>query len=285
MIIDIVISVYNKEKDLLNFFNKIEEELKGIKHRFIFVDDASTDKSLEVLKSIQKKNENLVKIISLSKTYGKDASIYAGINNTKHDLICIYDLELQASISYISKMYDILKNNNEYDQVCMLANYKETNFNKKAKIKLLNSIFDINIDNNKTYYRMFRRNVLNAIIQNTNDNLFTNYSFELLGFNTHYIKFDNSHIDNDNLNKYINYSKKPYNFLRIINLILIILLFIYFVLTVLEIVNINNNVLFIFILILLVINTTITYVICNIANKEKTHYSIKEKIGFDDKVL
>ena len=272
MIIDIVISVYNKEKDLLNFFNKIEEELKGIKHRFIFVDDASTDKSLEVLKSIQKKNENLVKIISLSKTYGKDASIYAGINNTKHDLICIYDLELQASISYISKMYDMLKNNNEYDQVCMLANYKETNFNKKAKIKLLNRIFDINIDNNKTYYRMFRRNVLNAITQYTNDNLFTNYSFELLGFNTHYIKFDNSHIDNDNLNKYINYSKKPYNFLRIINLILIILLFIYFVLTVLEIVNINNNVLFIFILILLVINTTITYVICNIANKEKTHY-------------
>ena len=103
MILDIVINVYNNEKNILNIYNKIEDELKNINHRYIFVDDNSDDKSLEILKGIQSKNESTVKVIELSKRHGKDTSIYAGLSNTTHELVCIYDLDLNANISYITK--------------------------------------------------------------------------------------------------------------------------------------------------------------------------------------
>ena len=67
MILDVIVTLDDKEKSILNIYNKLEEELKNIKHNIIFVDNASSDKSLELLKNIQKENESCVKIISLSK--------------------------------------------------------------------------------------------------------------------------------------------------------------------------------------------------------------------------
>ena len=119
MIMDIIISVYNKEKSILNFYSKILDELGEIKYRLIFVDDNSNDKTLNILKQIQKNDEARVKIISLSKKQGKDTCIYAGLNYVTHDLVCIVDLDLNASLSYITKMYNFITTHEEYDSVCM----------------------------------------------------------------------------------------------------------------------------------------------------------------------
>ena len=43
MTLDIIIPLYNKEKSILNYYNKINDELKNVKHKFIFVDDSSND--------------------------------------------------------------------------------------------------------------------------------------------------------------------------------------------------------------------------------------------------
>ena len=282
MILDIVISVFNKEKSILNTYNKIEEELQNIKHRYIYVDNASTDKSLEVLKKLQSSNESLIKIISLSKKHTKDTSIYAGICNSSHNLVCIYDLDLQANTSYISKMYDYITKHKEYDQVCMQSNYIENDFKKKTNLKIYNKLFDLQIDNNKTYYRIIRKNIVEAV--KCNSSLFTNYSLDNLGFNTYYIKFDNSNIDNSNLNKYLNYSNKQFNIIKNINMFLILFLFIYFVLLLVNV--FKTNYLLIFIMIIYSLLNISLLELLNTCNKNNNnYYSIKEKIGFDDNVL
>ena len=102
MILDIIIPIFNKEKQIINYYNKINEELKNIKHNFIFVDNGSTDKSLEVLENLYSNDETHIKIISLSKQYDKDTSVFAGIKNTKHEAVCIYDTDLQANVTHIS---------------------------------------------------------------------------------------------------------------------------------------------------------------------------------------
>ena len=67
MILDVIIPIYNKEKSITNIYNKIVDELKDIKYNIIFVDDNSSDKTLTVLKSIQKQDEERIKVICLSK--------------------------------------------------------------------------------------------------------------------------------------------------------------------------------------------------------------------------
>ena len=79
MTLDIIIPLYNKEKSILNYYNKINDELKNVKHKFIFVDDSSNDKTLDILKEIYSNDDENVKIISLSNNCGKDLSIKAGL--------------------------------------------------------------------------------------------------------------------------------------------------------------------------------------------------------------
>ena len=285
MIMDIIISVYNKEKSILNFYSKILDELGEIKYRLIFVDDNSNDKTLNILKQIQKNDEARVKIISLSKKQGKDTCIYAGLNYVTHDLVCIVDLDLNASLSYISKMYNFITTHEEYDSVCMQSNYIETNFIKKNKIKLFNKVFNLNIDNNKTYYRIIRKNVVESLKNLCNIYPFNNYSFELLGFNTYYFKFDNNNIDNNNLNKYLCYTSKHFNLFKGINYCLIIILFVLFILSILKVFTISTNVLILLIILFNIINLSLLDLLVKLFNKEKTYFVIKQKIGFDENVL
>ena len=282
MILDIVIRVFNKEKSITNTFNKIEEELKNINHRYVFIDDASTDDTLDIIKKLQQQNESKIKIISLSKTYGKETCIYAGICNTTHELICIYDLDLQANTSYISKMYDYLLKHKEYDQVCMQSNYEEKDFKKKTTLKIYNKLFDININNTKTYYRIIRNNIRESI--KTSKVLFTNYILDNMGYNTYYLKFENSNIDNNNLKEYITYSNKKYILFKYIHIFLIIFLFIYFVLLLVEVFK-TNYLLILIMIIYSLINISILEILNSVNKTDINYYSIKEKIGFDDTVL
>ena len=287
MTLDIIIPLCNKEKNILNYYNKVIEELNNIKYSIIFVDDSSTDKTLDILKEIQAKDDEKVKIISLSNNFGKDLAIKAGLDYCKNDLICIFDLDLQANVTHITKMYNFLLEHPNYDSVCMYSNYEEKNIIKKIQTKLFNKIFGLDVDYNKTNYRMFRKNVKEAILKNST-NQFSLYMFELIGFNTYYLKFDNkNHVCNFDTKKMIGFSNKPFNFIKYINLFLIILFIVLLTLRILNVIKIGNctclfALILLIILLLYVVNFSL-YIV-NIKYK-KDIYFIKELIGFDDNIL
>ncbi len=284
MTLDVIINVNNKEKTIESTYNKLEDELKDIKHNLIFIDNSSTDKSLEILKNIQVKNDLCVKIISLSKKHDKDTCIYAGLLHTKHSLVCIYDMDLNIQISQISKMYDYISKHKEYDQVCIKNSYDEENFIKKTKLKLFNKLYGLNYDYNISYFRIMNRNVVNAIIEYTKIKAFSIYTFYEIGFNTYYIKTDNKKIDLINYKKLIEYSNYKKRLLNLVNLILLILSFIYLILILFKLFNVSNNTLLLFIFITNILNFYL-YNLINNKSKEKTYFIIKEKIGFEDNVL
>lgn len=287
MTLDIIIPLYNSEKNILNYYNKINDELKNIKHNFIFIDNASTDKTMEVLNNIYQKDDLNVKIISLSKTCDKETTILSGLSNSNSDLTCIFDIDLQANVSYIIKMYEFLKEHPNYDSVCMYSNYQEKNIIKKFKNILINKLFGLNIDINKTSIRMMKKNVLNAILKISKKS-FSFYTFELIGFETYYLKFDNkNHIDKIDYKKIIKYSEKPFNYIKIINIVLLIIFVVLLTLRLLNKIKIGNSTLFFSIFILSIIQIYIIRLISFIMNmkKKKTNYFIKEQIGFDDNIL
>ncbi len=283
MTLDIIVNVYNLEKTLESLYNKFEEELKNIKYNLIFIDNASTDKTLEILKNIQKNNDLNVKIVSFSKKFDKNSCFLAGIIHSKHDFVCLYDLDNNYQINQIAKMYDYLCNHKEYDQICMKTNYVETNFFRKMKLKLFNKMYDLNFDYNNSYFRIMNKNVVNAIIEYSKQKPFSIYTFNEIGFNTYYMKTENKKIDEINYKLLKEYSTSKNKIYNTITLSLLTLTFVYLLMIILELFVVNNNIILLFLILTNIFNLYLHSLFNK--EKEKTYYLIKERIGFEENVL
>lgn len=94
--LSILIPVFNEEGNLPILFEKLVSALKkaGRPYEIIFVDDGSSDESLEILLDLRDRNPN-VKIISFSRNFGQTAALSAGIDFSKGDIIIPMDGDLQ----------------------------------------------------------------------------------------------------------------------------------------------------------------------------------------------
>lgn len=107
--LDIIIPLFNEEDnifELVNSLNTVRDQLKEKLYvNFIFVNDGSTDESLEILKKISWEQKH-VKVISLSKNFGYQLAVTAGLDNSVADYVCIMDSDMQDPPSLISDMYN-----------------------------------------------------------------------------------------------------------------------------------------------------------------------------------
>jgi len=95
--VSVLIPVYNEEGSLSLLYDKLRLALEktGRAYEIIFVDDGSSDGSLEILLDLREKNPN-VKIISFSRNFGQTAALSAGIDCSKGDIIIPMDGDLQT---------------------------------------------------------------------------------------------------------------------------------------------------------------------------------------------
>lgn len=105
MFISIVVPVYNEQDSIKPLFFSIVETMQSIgkDYEIIFVDDGSTDRTLEELLCVKKENDH-VKIIGLRKNFGQTASMSAGFDHTKGQIIIAMDGDLQNDPADIPKL-------------------------------------------------------------------------------------------------------------------------------------------------------------------------------------
>lgn len=192
--ISVIIPTFNEEGNILELNKKLLNNLKNLDYELIYIDDGSNDNTLKKIKSIALKDEN-VKYISFSRNFGKESAMYAGLKYAKGDYICIIDSDLQQNPKYIVSMYEYLKDNDDVDQIAMvMKNRKNENIIKrnlkKIFYKTINKLSDINLIDGASDFRMFRRNVLNAILSLNEKNRFSKGIFSWIGFNTQYMYYD-----------------------------------------------------------------------------------------------
>ena len=103
-----MVPCYNEEDSVPIFYNeivKIAEQMKeNVNFEFIFSDDGSGDKTLSVLRDLSVK-DNRVKYVSLSRNFGKESAMYAGLEKASGDLIAIMDVDLQDPPAMLVDMY------------------------------------------------------------------------------------------------------------------------------------------------------------------------------------
>lgn len=188
MKLDIIVPVYNEEKNVEKFYERVKEDLKGIKYNIIFVDDGSKDGSLKELKKVYEKDKKCVKVISFSKNFGKDAAMYAGLKHSKGDYACIIDADLQQNPKYLVKMYHFLEKNQEYDCIAMVQQSKKR-FLESMFYKVISFLSNLHFETGASDFRMFRRNVTESLVSLSEKNRFTKGIFSYVGFNTYYEEY------------------------------------------------------------------------------------------------
>lgn len=193
----LVIPCYNEQDNVESFFNETEKAFKneGISYEYIFVNDGSTDKTEQTLKKLFNENpDSNIIIINLSRNFGKEAAIYAGLNNCNGDAICLIDADLQQRPDIALEMYKILKANDEFECVCAYQKTRREgrlmNGSKAMFYKLINLACDIPFKNGASDFRVFDSKVKDAIVSLPEYHRFSKGIFSWVGFNTYYYEYE-----------------------------------------------------------------------------------------------
>lgn len=107
--ISIIISLYNEEESLTELIQWIETVMEKEKYNYevIMVDDGSSDKSWNIIKSLTQKNK-AIKGISFRRNYGKSAALYHGFKAAEGRVVITMDADLQDSPEEIPEMYRMI---------------------------------------------------------------------------------------------------------------------------------------------------------------------------------
>lgn len=252
MKLSVLIPSYNEEGNIVELNKKLIAALKDIDYELIYIDDGSSDKTLEKMRLVSRNNKKNVRYISFSRNFGKEAAIYAGLKEAKGEYICIIDADLQQNPKYVVEMYEKLESNKDIDQVVMVMDNrnKENVFNRLAKkmfYKIMNLLSDVKFVDGASDFRMFNKRVKESILSISEYNRFSKGIFSWVGFNTVYMKYTVeerfSGVSKFNFKaqlKYAmtaitNYSVKPLNMSIIIGAIIGIISCIYIVITILQV--------------------------------------------------
>ena len=117
--ISIIIPCFNEEEALPIYYAEMKKVMDSMKKQtsfeLLFVDDGSSDRTYEIMKDLHRK-DGRCQYLSFSRNFGKEAAIYAGLQNASGDYAAIMDVDLQDPPSLLPNMYRILKEES-YDSV------------------------------------------------------------------------------------------------------------------------------------------------------------------------
>lgn len=196
MKLSIVVPCYNEEKSLPHFFKALKPILNQLDHDFelIFVNDGSSDQTLEILKSHKDEIRTTV-LVDLSRNFGKESAMLAGLKTSTGDLVVIMDADLQDPPSLIPEMIRIIIDN-KFDSV---ATHRVTrkgeplirSYFARQFYKIINKISDVEIVDGARDYRMMSRTMVDAILSLSEYHRFSKGIFVWVGFKTHYLAYEN----------------------------------------------------------------------------------------------
>ena len=193
-LLSLIVPVYNEEESLKFFLKKINSIFTNsipFQLEIIFINDGSTDSSLELLVNLQKIDKRIT-IIDLSRNFGKESALTAGLEQAKGDAIVPIDVDLQDPPELIMKMLE--KWNLGFDVVVAKRIDRSSDSWMKRNTSaffysLYNKISDVKIPENVGDFRLMDRSVVDAIKKLTETNRFMKGVFNWVGFRTTYVEY------------------------------------------------------------------------------------------------
>ncbi len=200
-LLTIVVPCYNEEQALPLFYEEISRTMGDFGKKdnapdfeLLFIDDGSKDRTIEIIKELRAKDDR-VHYVSFSRNFGKEAGIYAGLENANGDYVVIMDADLQDPPSLLPEMYKAVTEEG-YDtaatrRVTRKGEPPVRSFFARQFYKIMNSMTDLKIMDGARDYRIMTRTMANAVIEMKEYNRFTKGIYSWVGFKTKWIDYEN----------------------------------------------------------------------------------------------
>lgn len=197
-LLSVIVPCYNEEDNVALFYGELLKNEaffieKGIELELLYVDDGSGDGTVTEVKKLRAEDER-VHLISFSRNFGKEAAIYAGLENSRGDYVVIMDVDLQDPPSLLPEMLSCIEEG--YDSVATRRVSRKgeppvRSFFARAFYRLMKKISRTEIMDGARDYRLMTRQVADAILAMQEYNRFSKGIFGWVGFRTKWLEYEN----------------------------------------------------------------------------------------------
>ena len=196
-IISTVTPCYNEEAAIPLFYQelcRVAEEMADAEFEFLFVDDGSKDGTLEILRELNQRDAR-VHYVSFSRNFGKEAGIYAGLQNVSGDFVAILDADMQDPPSLLPEMYRIVSEE-EYDcvgtrRVTRKGEPPVRSMFARIFYRLMNRISKTEVVDGARDFQLMSRKVVDAVLSVGEYNRFSKGIFGWVGFKKKWLEYEN----------------------------------------------------------------------------------------------
>ncbi|GAX05199.1 bactoprenol glucosyl transferase [Secundilactobacillus pentosiphilus] len=199
--LSLIVPCYNEEESINIFYNavakvfaSINEKTERYQPEYLFVNDGSDDKTLPILKDLQKQHPKTVHYLSFSRNFGKESALACGLDAATGDLVAVMDVDLQDPPELLPKMIDLIENEG-YD--CVGTIQKERRGQGKLRAFLsarfynvIDAVSQVRIEPNARDYRLMTREMVDTITSLPEYNRFSKGIFAWVGYKTTYLKYE-----------------------------------------------------------------------------------------------
>lgn len=191
--VSIVFPVYNEEGNLDALYNSVKQACvqANIAYEMIFVDDGSTDNSLNIIKNLRSQDAEVI-YISLSRNFGHQNAIFAGMSYCRGDAVITMDADLQHPPSLIARMIDLWQGGTEI--VYTVKRRVRLTFTKYIIMKIfywfISEISGMQFNFGQSDFRLIDKKVLRAILQIPEYHKFLRGQVRWVGFRQEGLVYD-----------------------------------------------------------------------------------------------
>lgn len=182
--ISVLLPVLNEGKNIAIVYQAVKNifiALPEFNYQIIFIDDGSTDDTLQIIKKIAKQDTG-VSFISFSRNFGKDNALSAGFRKSTGDAVITMDGDMQHAPDLINELIHQWKNGYEVVYYYRQQGNERSNFFSTVFYKTLNTLSDVKLETGISDFRIMDRKVVNALAAVYEDNLFFRGLVKWVGF-------------------------------------------------------------------------------------------------------
>ena len=197
-LLSVVVPCYNEEENVPFFYeallkNQAFFDENEIALEILYVDDGSGDGTAAEVKRLREKDER-VHLVSFSRNFGKEAAMFAGLENAKGEYVVLMDVDLQDPPSLLPEMFSYMEEG--YDSVATRRVSRKgeppvRSFFARMFYKLMKRISRTEIMDGARDYRLMTRQMVDAILAMKEYNRFTKGIFGWVGFRTKWLEYEN----------------------------------------------------------------------------------------------
>jgi len=193
--ISIIIPIYNEEESLpflLKRLDNLTQKLDNYEFEFLFINDGSKDKTLEIIKE-QRKTDTRISYVDFSRNFGKEIAMIAGLDYATGDAVIFIDADLQDPPELI---IDFVKYWEEgYDDVYAKRKSRKgetflKKFTSKMYYKVLQKLAGMEIQKDTGDFRLLDRRCVNALKKLRESQRCTKSMFSWIGYNKKEVLYD-----------------------------------------------------------------------------------------------